>query len=401
MKDTFVFLAGVMKTTELFRFKVVIRLTFEGFVVRSEVKLFYVDCRTKESYYTNQAVREKACARLRSFAANLRHLISLDPVVFDYLSSVGQVSMKRPSPGLAFGDAFHLVNWLNAQHGLKRQVKLYRGLYKVFGCMANPSSYHDPLVDEFGGSRLLHWMLLKSHDPDTIKCGQDTLYFTRELIVRGTRSTCFVSTDRNIPNMLRLVFLCRSEGRNLFDFTFRDGLCVAMTILDRIAVEGADLLLQELRKAALTLRLERLWNSLTQMSSVRPSQLDLEMLLKLSHVTPLTHAVASNSDIQFVSRLFEGYTNWEPLYEKMMNDAMFSPSWALTGSNSCRQRLFYMKPDDLFLSLTVDDGDQLVDVSLVTRDAPFINSGTLQSSVAQKICNYLLFFLWSELVQTR
>ncbi|GKY95522.1 hypothetical protein MPSEU_000513900 [Mayamaea pseudoterrestris] len=378
-------ITGVFKRARTFRCRVIIRLTLEGSRIRSSGKILTLD--RKKIVLRRHKQREMESISLNTLAGDMHRALSLD--IFDYYSSMAEAMVKAPGEVSGRANAICLINWLNSHFAMGR-----RGNYKIFYCSADTASYYDSFIDDFGTAQLFRW-LFANHNSNTLPCGGDTLLLTQEVVIRGTRSLCFLSCDSCKPGTMKLLFLCRSEGRNLSELTFRESSCVASSIKDQIATDGAGLMLQELRNAATRLRLQRLWKVLSGSLNTEPSQLDLQAVLELSCVRSLTTTVTANFDVKLAGSLLAG-RKWGLLLRALQNDPAFSPSYELLRGGASRQRLFYLQSADIFVSLSKTSDDDIISIDALYQEHTTEGVGV---TVAQRVCNFFILFLWNDLLQ--
>ena len=93
---------------------------------------------------------------------------------------------------------------------------------------------------------------------------------------------------------MRLTILCRTQGRNLTDYVFREGSNVAMHTLDYIVFEASGLVYNELSYMAEKLYKDTLWTSLSTKGPQKDKSLEyIQQALDLFVTTPLVDAGGS------------------------------------------------------------------------------------------------------------
>ena len=195
-----------------------------------------------------------------------------------------------------------------------------------------------------------------------------------------------------------LVILCRTQGRSLSDFMFREGSNIAIHVLDNIVVESAGLAFKELKFAAERLRRDALWKSLSSISPGKDNGLTqgrINEMLSLTTVRPLLQALGSMaSSIPEITTLLsrELCVDWTSCCLCMAQDASFSPHWSIEG-DWATTHLFFVQQQDMFLWMRVDKNNTLVRAALVERDASSASQEHRQIAV-QKFLNFLLHFIW-------
>eukprot|EP00980_Cylindrotheca_fusiformis_P022309 scaffold9191_cov114-Cylindrotheca_fusiformis.AAC.4 len=201
---------------------------------------------------------------------------------------------------------------------------------------------------------------------------------------------------------MKLVILCRTQGRNLSDFMFREGSNVAIRILDNIMLEASKIAFVELRLAARMLLKDSLWqrfsSNATLVEAPEKSRDSIREMLALTNVRPLQHLLGRNSKGKGldISTLLESETgiDWASCCHVMERDPSFAPNWSLSG-DEIATKLFFMEPEDVFLLIGIDGKGTLVRAGLVEKD----KSITLERRqiAIQKFSNFLLHFIWQNL----
>ena len=243
-----------------------------------------------------------------------------------------------------------------------------------------------------------------------------------------------------------MVILCRTQGRNLADFMFREKSNVAIRILDNIAVEAAGLAYKELRFCSQKLRKERLWTSFSSSptGSKHPTPLreSMDEMLRLSRVLPLSlpqlngHNLTDGLPELAMLLGDESGIDWSICCKCMRRDKrVFSPYWSFdspprpppTQNHHYEHQeqpelpttthLFYMREEDLFLLLQVSSSPsssspstntaasatiitstatgKLVSANIVEKDD--VASCDRQRMALQKFANFLLHYIWQNL----
>jgi len=347
--------------------------------------------------FNNQTLLEKDAAGTDKLSADLNSYLPLQRMLFDCLSSVVERSIKSLDEKIDYGQVLALVRDLEQQYSVKQQTNLLRSLYKVYSSGIFLASYDDHLIDSFEGTLLLQWLQANSDSRKVLTCGPKGLCFKREIVVRGTSSVCFLTCDGSDSNVMRLFVVCRTQGRNLYEFVFREGSNIAVSLLDSIAIEAAGMIYAELKAAALSLHLDRLWGraSRAEKGLAAPSASEIQELLNLSTIKPATEVVISQLDGDRLSMLFSDELNidWETCSDLMGMETAFSPSWKLQEEDE-RSRLFYVQSEDSFLLITTDATGQGFKAAVVNRRE---RDSDQVVSIVQKVCNYLLHYIWSSL----
>jgi hypothetical protein len=200
---------------------------------------------------------------------------------------------------------------------------------------------------------------------------------------------------------MQLVILCRTQGRNLSDFMFREGSNVAMRILDNIVLEGSSIVFTELRLGAKMLLKDSLWQQFSSKSTLKPTantEENIREMLTLTNVRPLQHLLGNTlkGNGLDISTLLESETgiDWISCCHAMKCEPSFGPNWSLNG-DGITTHLFFMEHEDVFLLIGVDANGALLKAGLVEKD----ESMTLERRqiTMQKFSNFLLHFIWQSL----
>jgi hypothetical protein len=189
---------------------------------------------------------EKDSNGLDQLATDSRLAIPLRRILFDHMASLCERTMKSSNLGLTSSDVFGLLWQLTdpilPTYSLAQQMKMLRSIYKVYRATIVLSSYRDRLINSFKCHNLFRWLTENAESRNMISCGPEGLCFKRDILVRGTHTICFLACNRAItPGEMTLILLCRSQRRDLYEYTERVGSNVLLTIVDKIAVDAAEL----------------------------------------------------------------------------------------------------------------------------------------------------------------
>lgn len=201
---------------------------------------------------------------------------------------------------------------------------------------------------------------------------------------------------------MQLVILCRTQGRNLSDFMFRENSNIAIHILDNIALEAAGLAYKELKFVSEKLLKDALWKSFSSkntLKNARTTDGGLRELLTLANVRPLNQILGNSpaGAVPEIATLFgsDSGIDWLVCCAAMKQDPSFSPSWQLEEEDNVAN-IFFIEPEDIFLLLKVDPtNNSLLEVDLVERD----DSVSLERRqiTIQRFLNFALHFVWFSL----
>jgi hypothetical protein len=298
-----------------------------------------------------------------------------------------------------------LVRQLTKKYTLKQQSKMLRSNYKAFKATIVLKSYCSKLIDLFKGAALFNWLMSNAEKRNLVPCGSDGLCFKREILVRGTKSLCFLVYDKAVTDKMELVILCRTQGRDVHEYVFREGSNVGISIVDSIAVESAGLSYGELQAAARNLRRDDLWTRLSKTgpfasSNDQAAQPLINEFLELCTVWPIAQHLKNTMEFRRLVGLFEELdTDWRLVCELMSKDPAFSPSWTFTSEElQLRKGLFYMRNEELFLcmKIPIDSDGRDIEFEIVERNG--CSSAEKKSMVIQKLVNFLLYFIWSDML---
>jgi len=363
------------------------------------------ECRNGD-VYVSRALSEKDSTGLDKLATDLRTAIPLESILFDYVAAIAERTMKSTGGELNYGEALHLTQQLVSRYDLRHQKKMLRSNYKAFQATIVLSSYRNRLIDMFDSNRLFRWLMSNVEKRTLIACGTEGLCFKREIVVRGTHSICFLTCDKSVLEKMELVILCRTQGRSLEEFMFREGSYVAISILDNIAVEAAGLAYEELRFAASCLHRDILWSQVSMTgprsaSQTVPSRAKIQELLALCTIKPLSQYSKSSIELQRLSVILDNQldADWRSCCEAMSKDPAFSPSWTVVdneagGDYKC---LHYLNTEELFLLISVDSEGQNFQIEVVEgKDRSLVDRK--RGMVVQKLTNFLLHYVWSDML---
>jgi hypothetical protein len=201
---------------------------------------------------------------------------------------------------------------------------------------------------------------------------------------------------------MQLVILCRTQGRNLSDYMFREGCNVAIHVLDNIVYEAAGLAYKELQFVSEKLRRDVLWESVSSKNTVRQPKVaeeDIHEMLRLCHVQPLLDSLGSNrkdSQSEVLTNLLgpESGIDWTACCLRMQREPVFTPNWSLK-SEGFATNLYFDQQEDIFVSVGVDQSGRLLRVGLVEKDKS-VTVAHRQMTI-QRFANFLLHFIWHNL----
>jgi len=286
---------------------------------------------------------------------------------------------------------------------LKKQRQL-RGLhYRVIETRLVPASYQDKMIDLYSASDLLNYLKIGTDTYDLIQCGDNGVCTTKEFVMDESRSHCFLTTYGASKTVLTMIILCQTGGRNLEEFTLRDGSPYAVRSRDKVVVEGARVAKDALRSAALGIYRNSLWDvfSVTLPDTphnVLPEANSFDELCKITCLTSLDY---SNKDLSKLLEDEDLKTDWSLCCSSMKADPLFQPSWYFspTKVSNYWHYVFFLKADDVFLTFKVtQDNGRLLEGAIVTRDT--LESGDIRHRVESAqlfFVNFYLHYIWNGL----
>lgn len=354
--------------------------------------------------YNCRSTFEKDSTGLDKLAADLRSTLPLESMMFDYVAWAVERAMKSVDGNFDYTESLQLVRQLINKNQIGRQIKMLKSNYKAFEATINLKSYRNRLIDKYDAPSLFGWLMSNTKNQGLIPCGADGMCFKREVIVRGTHSICFLTCEKAVPESMILVILCRTQGRNLHEFMFREGSNTAISIVDNIAVEVAGLAFEELHSAASSLHRDAVWKTVSHFDPAANTlagsmQEDVDELLELTSVSPIWQFLKNKTDIERLAMVLDDELgiNWGQSFDTMAKDPLFSPAWVLSNDNDQRtRRLFYVSAEDVLVLVIVSPSGSTPEIYLVEREENSL-VGPRSAFVIQKLTNFLLHCLWSGL----
>ena len=296
--------------------------------------------------------------------------------------------------------------------------------YRLFEANLILKSFHSRIIDKFDSLALLQGLRAEAEERDLLQCGA-SLCFRRGISVKGTRckslnayfvgfpsaslltlppfaltaATCFLAPDPFDAARMRLIILCRTQGRNLSDYMFREGSNVAIHIIDNIVLECAGLVYGELSHIAEKLYRNAMWKNLSS-RSFRPRKTFeyANEMMELCSVQPILQATGGNfrdGNETIMESLLgsQSAIDWKMCCQCMRKENSFGPSRSFTGSHETH--LFFVETSGVFLLLELTPSGKLRRAELVERE--FDSSGKSRQMTIQILMNFLLHFLWQSL----
>jgi hypothetical protein len=130
-------------------------------------------------------------------------------------------------------------------------------------------------------------------------------------------------------------------------------------------------------------------------------QSEIPELMELCAIKPLSDFLCDPTDSQQLRMVLEcdRGIDWRRCASVMAEDQGFSPSWPLLdgAEQGDISILYYLNAEDVFLLLaTSDEGEKLRLSIVIQPELPI--EGEKFVLLAQKLSNYFLHFVWSELL---
>lgn len=258
-------------------------------------------------------------------------------------------------------------------------------------------------MDQFDAPSLFGWLKTHIQERNLVDTGPNTVCFKREIVVGSTHTICFWICNPNEPVVMNLLALCRTQGKRLEDFMFREGSNVAITVLGNILVEAAGLAYKELHFAATALHREHLWLTLSQTSrSGSVSGPDVRNLLKMCFTKPILACIDGSPESQKTASWFKQSAPEDILRccECMKSEPVFEPARTISNEDGNQIQLFYLKREDVFLLVIANDKDRLPQINIVLASDTAESSLRAQAA-ATTFLNFALHFTWTEMLRYR
>jgi hypothetical protein len=249
------------------------------------------------------------------------------------------------------------------------------------------------MINNFNGKELYDWLSLNEASTNLIDCGSSGLCFKKAISVGITQSICFLKFDNKIEGNMRIDILCRTQGKDLYEFMFRDGSNIAVSIFGNIAIEAAGLAYIEIRTASINLRRDSLWNSFLTFQV--GSEGLLGEMLQLCDVKPFDSLLGNGAESNRLLALFNDPALIDPIRfcDSLAKDPAFSLSWQ--SDDTANQQLFYIHNDGYYLMVSTFVNGKQFHLELITGANKYVyNSGI--NRVVQKVVNFMIYFVWSE-----
>lgn len=320
----------------------------------------------------------------------------LERSVYEHCCTSIERSMKSVEGELDYAESFSLLQQLIVQYPLTG-VMLLNSNYKAFRVHIVLSSYRDKLLNGFDGVTLLSFFQNNPGEGNFVSCGADALCFKQEVVVSFTRSICFITSNKEMPGKLDLSILCRTKGKNLRGFMFREGSNVATTVLDNIVINAAGLAYHELRKAALSLQCNILWKLVVASNpSEPPSSEQIKDLLRLSSILPILSFIQSKDERQRFVMICQSIAlvDIQSFFSAIGQDPSFQPSWTVPDGGK-QVVICFMNSEDIFLLFTHNINESNLQIDIVQRNSNLTETNKPAMAV-QKLANYILHFIWTE-----
>lgn len=243
---------------------------------------------------------------------------------------------------------------------------------------------------------------------------------------------CFLTPNATESSKMQLVLLCRTQGRDLAEFMFREGSNVAIRILDNIVFEASGMAFKSLQAAARDLLKDSLWRLLSSPPNLKEPapqsmQEDIRELLTLTHTRRLREVQEklggrnsnSNSSSNTKTNLMTPSAfldvNWDAFCHAMQHDSAFAPHWILENDSfmsfhwsqsyilspiqsnlRITSHLFYLPSADVFLLFGINYLKGKIEMASLVEKDNSVTSERRQIAI-QQLYNFLLHFMWQNL----
>lgn len=327
---------------------------------------------------------EKRSAALGAKCGIADQLITrLEARLFDYSAALAEQAALQTEKDVLNDDYLHLTEKLVQRYTFDAQQEMPRLKYRAFDATIILKSYEDKFIDKFDSFSLFkHFYSLDS--TRGINCGPDTILFPQRIKMYETTTHCFLKRNRTDETKMGLVYLCKTEGRDLDEYAFPEGSNVAATIFKLIVVEGARLAYNVLRESAIEMYRDSVWEKASALNSQQPPKFD-ELLSMVS-----SRSVLVGSDISTFLRDEKLAIDPEDLFVKMSRDSLFSPSRKIRIQDDGYHIVFFNRKLDAFIMFNLYMG-QVIDILLLRRDK--ITDEDSKNFV-EMFTQYMLFYLW-------
>ena len=361
---------------------------------------------------------EKDSAALDVLGSTSQAMIGVRRLLFDYIASAAERCSRSSDSFVSDpGEGMVLLRRLLTQSDLSLQTEVLRTNFKVFECPIILRSYGDSRIASIPAHELFQWLFQHAESRTLVRCRPQGLCLPRQVVCGvGIQATVYLACQPDANDRMVALVSVRTNGRDLREYLFRDGSCVAVSTLNYIAIEAAGLIYDELQAAATSLRLATLWRGLARKnpraSFTKSSRhaADARELLELGKSYPLATVLTDPSDGRALARLLDGEVDWRFCLESMARDAGFSPCWELSsgeavgggegdGGNAALVHLYYVSSEDAFVLVcsNIHGASSPLDVSVVVQQERPTGDERLVR-VAQMVANYFVYCLWSDVL---
>jgi len=303
----------------------------------------------------------------------------IESVLFDCIAS---------GPPVLDDDGVAMLKALETQYSLPRQLRNTNSRFKIFSLTIRLASYRHSLINIYS-EKLFGWLVQNRHQVGMATAGSSALIFQTDMVVKGTHSTIILTNASSEKQALRLLLICRTNGKDINEYFFPPNQNVAITVATSIAIESAGVIYKELVVAATRLHLESLWN---KARSNRASDTELAELLDLGHIIPITPAKEGDTLFAALKQDFFDHC------ESMLEDAAFLPSYKFVRrSDKASRWIFYFSSENLFLLAQANGIDPESEISFHILSPTGGDISDHCPSVLRRFGNYLLHRTWNSL----
>lgn len=214
-------------------------------------------------------------------------------------------------------------------------------------------------------------------------------------------ATSFLTPDTLDISRMKLTILCRTQGRSLSDYMFREGSNVAIHILDNIVLEAAEMVYNELTFIAEKLHKDSVWSSFSTRGSRPRKTLEyVQELISLCTCHPMLDVRGNHLQDganEILEELLDPGTtsiDWKSCCFWMKKDRFFGPAWSINGK-SVDTHILYIESCETFLLLELNSKGSLLRVDIIEKSENSLNNQRLRTT--QIFANFLLHFVWQNL----
>jgi len=350
--------------------------------------------KTKKIRKRNLPMAETICAAADNQLAACQNAFNLDVQFFNFSGHLIEKLVESENSESRWHNALILLQQLVEHHSYEKQHYLWGLCYNVFEATIVLASYKSNIIDMYDAQQLYDSLNSGPDMVNMMRCGPDAMCFLPRILANGTISFCFLLREPRVTKKLKLLILCRNEGRNIEHYMFPDGSNVAAKIVNVIIVQAARLTYDALELAGNRVRRMALWESFTvKRRGHSPTVTDFEDFLDTAFSRSLLQIDEVLKSFSVADN--EMSTNWSLLVTCMKKDNVFLPFWSFLVKGSTKL-IFYIGSLDCFLMFdTLERTEtEIVDMKILIQEAALESQQAKAFQLAQIITNYILYFTW-------